>query len=101
MIWRIFLSLTVALPLVVSAETYEIGEKMGTAAFWSSDPVLFVRRHAEAVTSPCSTSVRLGLIVPMIVTMSLACNSPTPSSRSWSHTGCIPSIYGTTANCRK
>ena len=46
--WRIVLSLMVALPLAVLAETYEIGEEMETAAFWSADPVLFVKRHAEA-----------------------------------------------------
>ena len=46
--WRIGLSLIVALPLAVSAATYEIGEEMETPAFWASDPVLFVKRHAEA-----------------------------------------------------
>lgn len=46
--WRIVLSLMVALPLVASAATYEIGEEMETPAFWASDPVLFVKRHAEA-----------------------------------------------------
>lgn len=46
--WRIVLSLMVALPLAVLAETYEIGEEMETSAFWASDPVLFVKRHAAA-----------------------------------------------------
>lgn len=35
-------------PLVVFASAYEIGEDMEDEAFWKADPVLFVKRHAEA-----------------------------------------------------
>ena len=42
------LVLAAALPQVLSATAYEIGEEMEGAAFWSSDPVLFVKRHADA-----------------------------------------------------
>ena len=37
-----------AVPLWTLAEPYEIGEEMSSEPFWKSDPVLFVKRHAEA-----------------------------------------------------
>ena len=30
------------------AGAYELGEELGREEFWKSDPVLFVRRHAES-----------------------------------------------------
>ena len=30
------------------AGAYEIGEEMASESFWKSDPVLFVRRHADS-----------------------------------------------------
>ena len=33
---------------VAFAEAYEIGEEMVSESFWKSDPVLFVRRHADS-----------------------------------------------------
>ena len=45
---RFMLVLAAALPQLLAASAYEIGEAMESAAFWSSDPVLFVKRHAEA-----------------------------------------------------
>ena len=36
------------LPSLVTAGSYEIGEAMADAAFWSADPVLFVKRHQDS-----------------------------------------------------
>jgi len=46
---RIFLLSCVLAPaLAWSAPAYEIGADMADEAFWKSDPVLFVKKHAEA-----------------------------------------------------
>ena len=35
-------------PLLASAAPYEIGDDLTGESFWASDPVLFVRKHAES-----------------------------------------------------
>ena len=35
-------------PLLASAAPYEIGDDLAGESFWASDPVLFVRKHAES-----------------------------------------------------
>ena len=43
-----FLLLMAALPAALAAATYELGAEMEAETFWKSDPVLFVRKHAES-----------------------------------------------------
>ena len=38
--------LALAAPLLASAAPYEIGDDLTGESFWTSDPVLFVRKHA-------------------------------------------------------
>ena len=45
---RLMMAMMAALPCVLWAEAYEIGADMEEESFWTSDPVLFVKRHAEA-----------------------------------------------------
>ena len=42
------MSVVALLPSLLLAEAYEIGEEMEAEAFWKADPVLFVKKHAEA-----------------------------------------------------
>ena len=45
---RLILAMTAFVTCVLGAGAYEIGTDMEEASFWTSDPVLFVKRHAEA-----------------------------------------------------
>ena len=40
--------LALTAPLLASAAPYEIGDDLAGESFWTSDPVLFVRKHAES-----------------------------------------------------
>ena len=40
--------LVLTAPLLASAAPYEIGDDLAGESFWTSDPVLFVRKHAES-----------------------------------------------------
>ena len=40
--------LALTAPLLASAAPYEIGDDLTGESFWTSDPVLFVRKHAES-----------------------------------------------------
>ena len=45
---KTLLAMLVLMPLLAKAEPYEIGADMESESFWKTDPVMFVKKHAEA-----------------------------------------------------